>query len=226
MGLALADLISQLQGDVPQRGNVPSTTQYQQCVTRAVADYSRRRPILRRTELDIVQSTAEYDLPDDFWKLVAVQSWDPAGGVMVTGSGLVPVPTGFEERYEVLGRTLVIHPTPTYTLDDRDVTYLAVHVLSGEEDAEEYAYLTDEDADILLKKAAVLALKLVANSMAVRASDYSVRDVRENASDPLKEIRQQIKDLDAEYEAALRNADKTVSMLGHGYSQAELEAWL
>lgn len=232
MSLLLSALITRLQGEVPQRGNVPSTTQYEACVKDAVADYARRRPMLRRTEINVVSGTAEYTLPDDFWQLVTFQAWDPSSGVLITDAGLVPLPSDFTEDWEILGRTLVLHPTPNYTLSGRVLRYLAVHVTSvveGEGDAEDvelYSYLTREDEDIFMKKAHALALGLIANAMATKVADSAVRDVRENRSAPLKEVREQIKALDDEYEAKLTRANKVMPVLGHGYSQAELEAWL
>ena len=232
MSLTLAALVSRLQADVPQRGSVPSATQYADCVKDAVADYSRRRPMLRRATIDVRSGVAEYGLPDDFWQLVSFQVWGPSSGVMVTDGGLVPLPGDFREEWEILGRTLVLHPTPGYTMSGRVLRYLAVHVPSvvegegDEEDVELYAYLTREDEAIFAKRAQALALGLIANTMATKVADTAVRDVRETRSAPLKEVREQIQALEAEYEAKLERANKVLPVLGHGYSQAELEAWL
>ena len=226
MGLALADLITRLQADVAQRGSVPTSTQYEQCVKDAVADYSRQRPMLRRTTIDVVSGTAEYDLPADFWQLVSLQEWGTTESVLIADAGLIPLPADFTEEWEVLGRTLVLHPEPAYTLSGRVLKYLAVHVLTGDEGSEEYAYLTREDEDIFMLQAQALALGLIANAMAGKAADYSVRDVRETRSTPLKEVREQIKELKKEYKAELERANRVMPVVGHGYTQAELEAWL
>jgi hypothetical protein len=69
-------------------------------------------------------------------------------------------------------------------------------------------------------------LGLIANLMAAQATDYQVHDIRETRSSPLKEVREQIEALDKEYEAKLERANRVMPVLGHGYSQAELEAWM
>lgn len=226
MGLALADMVAQLQSDVPQRGNVPSAAQYEACVEQAIANYGKRRPMLRRTEIDIQSGVAEYALPDDFWQLVYLDGWDATGGVINTSTGLVAIPDSYREDWEILGRTLVLHPTPTYTWDDRVLKYLAVHVQSGDEGAEQYAYLTLDDQEVFWSLAQALALQVIANTMAGNATDYTLHDVRENRTNPLAEVRKQIDDLKATYEDAVTRSNKAAPTLGHGYTRAELEAWL
>jgi hypothetical protein len=223
MALNLTSLVSQLQDDVPQRGNVPSEVQYADCVQAAVADYGRRRPMLRRTSIDVVSGTAEYSLPADFYKLVTFQSALTTGGVMIKPTGLVPVPDYFQEDIEVLGRTLRIVPTPAYSWEGRVLKYLAVHVL---DDDQQYPYLEEEDAAVFMLKAQAIALRLIANTMSSRVADFSVRDVRENRSSPLSEMREQIESLEQDYQQALDKQNTVMPVLGHGYSQSELEALL
>ena len=223
MALKLSSLVSQLQNDVPQRGNVPSEVQYTDCVQAAVADYGRRRPMLRRTSIDVVRGTSEYALPADFYKLVTFQSALIEANVIVKPTGLVPIPDSFEESIEILGRTLNIVPTPLYSWEGRVLKYLAVHVL---DDSQEYPYLEEEDAAVFMLKAQAVALRLIANAMSTRVADFSVRDVRENRSSPLAEMREQIDALEKDYQDALDKQNTVMPVLGHGYSQAELEALL
>jgi hypothetical protein len=222
MALKLADLIIRLQSDVPQRGNVPTDTQYGLCIEDAVSDYSKRRPLLRNTSVDVVSGVDEYGLPDDFWQLVSMQTWEETRGVMVTPGGLIPMPADFTESWEVMGATLIIYPTPLYSWAGRQIKYLAAHVL---DDDETYPYLGKQDAQAFMKRAQALALGLIANQMAGRVADWQVHDVKESGTSPLKEIRSQIEHLDKEYQAAVDAANRVRPILGHGYSQAELESW-
>jgi hypothetical protein len=223
MALNLTSLATQLQNDVPQRGNVPSEAQYADCIQAAVADYGRRRPMLRRTAIDVVSGTAEYTLPADFYKMVMFQSALISGRVIIKPTGLIPVPANFEESIEILGRTLRIVPTPAYSWEGRVLKYLAVHVL---DDDQQYPNLEAEDVAVFMLKAQAIALRLIANVMASRVSDFSVRDVRENRSNPLAEVREQIQNLEQDYQEALNKQNTVMPVLGHGYSQAELEALL
>jgi hypothetical protein len=222
MAQDLADLIDRLQAAVAPRGNVPTEAQYQECIEDAVSDYSKRRPMLRTTMIDVLANVAEYDMPDDFWQLVSMQTWEANAGVFVSTAGVVPLSAGFTEAWETLGQIINFVPTPAYSWPGRIVKYLAGHVL---DDEDSYPYLVKQDVQVLIKRAQALALGLIANQMAGRVADWSVKDIRENQSSPLKEIRTQIEQLDKEYLAAVDAANRARPVLGHGYTQAELEAW-
>jgi hypothetical protein len=202
MGIALADLKTRLESAVPARDSVPSSTQYEQCVKDAVADYGRRRPMQRRTTLSIINGTATYDLPSDFHRIVKLESLTHQDGVINSSEGLIPVSSSFTENYTIAGRTVTFWPTPTYSLT-RDLWYLAIHVLDA---SSEYTYLTDEDASVLILLAQAKALRLQANAVAGDAWKYEFGDERVDKTNQVKALRDQAAFLEREYGEAVAAA--------------------
>ena len=82
MSIALSALVSRLQSDVPARNDLPSSAQYEQAIKDAVSDYSGRRPLRKLTTLSIVSGTSTYDLPDDFLKVIRLESLLSQDGVI------------------------------------------------------------------------------------------------------------------------------------------------
>lgn len=204
MSVALDDLVTQLQADVPARGGVPSTAQYERAVADAVADFSRRRPMTLITTLAIVSGTATYDLPDDFRSVIKLDDFTARDGIIHMAAGLVPLSSDWNERYTVNGLTITFTPTPNYTLE-RTLRYVAGHVLNG---SDVYLYLTDEDAGILLLKAQAIALRKQALA-AVTAStgeivEYAIGDERVKKSSPSQVLSAQASSLEAAYLAAVQ----------------------
>jgi ABC-type dipeptide/oligopeptide/nickel transport system ATPase subunit len=79
---------------------------------------------------------------------------------------------------------------------------------------------------VFMLKAQAVGLRLISNAMASRVADFSIRDMREDRSSPLAEMREQIQALEQDYEDALNKQNTVMPVLGHGYSQSELEALL
>lgn len=205
MSVALDDLITRLQADVPARGSVPSTAQYEYAVKDAVADFSRRRPMTLITTLSIVSGTASYDLPGDFLFIIKLDDFTATDGIIHTSAGIVPLSSDWNERFTVNGLTITFIPTPSYTLA-RTLRYAAGHVLN---ESEVYPYLTDEDAGILLLKAQAIALRKQALA-AVTAStgeivEYAIGDERVKKSSPSQVLSAQASSLESAYLAAVQH---------------------
>jgi len=201
MGAALADLVDRLEAAVPARDGTPSAAQYQRAVKDAVADYSRRAPMIVEAELEILSGTERYTLPADFIRLISLASLSSPNGVLVTPAGLVPVPMQTSERASVRGLTLVFYPTPEYSLT-RAYRYAAAHVLDEDD---EYPYLTDEQASTALIMAQSLALIYQANKVVGDAWQYGIGDQRVNKERLAGEIRAQADALREAYLAAVES---------------------
>lgn len=199
MGIALDDLVTRLQADVPARGGVPSTAQYEYAVKDAVGDYARRRPMTLITTLSVVSGTATYNLPADFLFVIKLDDFTALDGIIHTATGIVPLSSDWNERYTVNGRTLTFTPTPSYTLA-RTLRYAAGHVLDGDE---EYPYLTDEDVGILLLKAQASALRKQALASVTATTgeitEYAIGDEKVKKSSPSESLRATAAALEAEY---------------------------
>jgi hypothetical protein len=199
VGIALDDLVTRLQADVPARGGVPSTAQYEYAVKDAVADYARRRPMTLITTLSVVSGTATYALPADFLFIIKLDDFTALDGIIHTATGIVPLSSDWNERYTVNGRTMTFTPTPSYTLD-RTLRYAAGHVL---DDDDAYPYLTDEDAGILLLKAQASALRKQALAAVTATTgeitEYAIGDERVKKSSPSESLRAQAAALESEY---------------------------
>ena len=204
MSVAFDDLVAQLQADVPARGGVPSTAQYERAVKEAVADFSRRRPMTLITTLAIVGGTASYALPDDFLFVIKLDDFTALDGIIHTATGIVPLASDWNERYTVNGRTMTFTPTPNYTLARR-LCYAAGHVL---DESDVYPYLTDEDAGILLLKAQAIALRKQALAAVTAATgeivEYAIGDERVKKSSPSERLSAAASSLEAQYLAAVQ----------------------
>jgi len=204
MSIALMTLYDRLKADVPARSGVPSDTQYERLARAAVADYSRRRSFRRVTTLNIVAGTATYDLPDDFLKAIRLTQQGVTDGVIVSSQGLIPVSAGYEETYYVAGGQITFYPTPTYTTT-RDLWYAAGHVL---DDSEAYPYMDQGDAEIVLLKAAALALQAQVGAVATGSDivEYQIGDERVRKESAAKGLREAAKAKEQAYLDAVRAA--------------------
>jgi hypothetical protein len=214
----LADLVARLSNDVPARDDVPSSEQYENCVTEAVADYSRRNPMRKLVEISVASGTADYDLPDDFLRLILFEMAAQYDDVIVSDEGLIPMNADHEERVTIAGLTLTIHPTPTYS-QDRDLWYAAGHVL---EDGE-YADLLESDVAVIMLFSQARALMLQANKAAAEAWQYAIGDERVNKERLAASLREQATALEARYREEVATLGGGGSPLGMraNYSAAE-----
>lgn len=171
MTKTLADLISELQEDVPAVDGIPSDAQYERAVKEAVDEFSRRCGLEKNTELSIVSGTATYALPDDFLALIEIEDpFDHENNIIMTATGIIPFSelAPFEEEITIRDGQLTIYPTPSYTMT-RFLEYKAAWAL----DDGSYP-LTEAEARIVLLKAQSIALEKQANANAAAGFKYSV----------------------------------------------------
>lgn len=200
MSVALSDLVTRLQDDVPARNSIPSADQYERAVKDAVADFSRRSGRIKITSLSIVSGTASYALPADFVKLVGLEAIAGPGGIINSPSGLIPVSATFEERWTVADSQITFYPTPSYTLA-RDLEYQAGWILDT---GDQYQEMGDLEAGIILKLAAAHALTFQANKAAQEAWQYQIGDERVSKERLAEALRAQAKESRDAYEVELK----------------------
>ena len=211
MSTTLAELVSRLESAVAARDGVPSAEQYEQAVKDAVDDYSDRNSMRKVTTLSIVAGTAEYDLPDDFLRVIRLTAFTAQDGAVVTSAGLVPVGPQFQETFHVAGGKIVFYPTPQYTMA-RDLFYAAGYVL---DDDDAYQDLMRDDARIALLKAQAIALGWQVN--AARAAGgwkYQIGDEMVDKSQLGAGLGQQADAKESEYLAAVKAKVGSVGMRG------------
>lgn len=170
MSVALADLVSRLEAQVPARNNVPAD--YSQLVQDAVLQLSQDVPLMRPGALSIVSGTASYDLPSDFLFLIELESLANADGIIISDAGLIPVPGHWAERYYIEGSAIRFDPTPTYTLS-RKFRYAATYELDSDD---VYQRLTGNGARVALLYAQFLALTEQANAIVGDGWRYRIGD--------------------------------------------------
>jgi hypothetical protein len=202
MSVSLLELVNRLDDDVPARNSVPSSAQYEQAVKDAVAHYSSRRPLRKLATLSIVSGTATYDLPDDFLKVIRLESLLSQDSVIHSADGLVPVSATYEENYYIAGEQITFDPTPQYTVS-RDLWYAAKHALDSND---AYPDMTEDDAGVLLLKAQARCLTLQANKAAQEAWQYAIGDERVNKEKLAEALRAQAKAVEQEYRDAVQSS--------------------
>jgi len=210
VSITLASLVSRLQIDVPVRHDVPTTAQYEQAVKDAVRDYSRRRPMERVATVEVTSGVADYALPADFVRLIALVGLPETEGVIHTPSGLVPMAESPREYWTIAGAVLTLHPTPQYNVT-RQVRYAAGHILT--EGA--YPDLTDDDVSILMLKAQSLVLRAQARAAAIvgQMVEYQIGDERVKRESAASALTTAAKMAEADYEMALVRAIGPVGLV-------------
>jgi hypothetical protein len=172
MTKALADMITELQEDVPAVSGVPSDAQYERAIKDAVREFSRRCGVIKNGTIDIISGTAAYVLPDDFLDLIEIDNpYSPEHHVIVTQSGIIPFSelNPFEEEYTIQNGTITFTPTPGYSMT-RYLEYKAAWIL-----AVDNTYpLTEDEAQIVMLKAKQLAFDKLANASAGTGFKYTV----------------------------------------------------
>lgn len=210
MGISLETLVERLMQAVPARDGVPTLVQYRQCIEDAVADLDQRKPNQKVAAMSVVAGTAEYALPSDFVRLIALEPLWAAEGVLVGDSGLIAVDATFTELVTVAGGVLTITPTPSYT------TVRRLHYAAGRTlDADEvYVDLTPGDARLVLLLAQALALEAQANSAAAAGWRYQIGDEMVDKSGLGGGLLRQAQALRAQYEAAVAAALRPYGVRG------------
>ena len=180
MAKILADLVTELQSEVPAVNSVPTSTQYEKAVKDAVLEFSRRCGLVKIAELSIVAGTHTYALASDFQNLITLESVSGANGVLISDAGLIPISADWEETYQIVNGQITFFPTPTYTMT-REYRYKMAWVLTGSDPDETYAAMGDAEAQIVLIKAKALALEKRANAVSSSgAMQYSFGAVSVN----------------------------------------------
>jgi len=211
MSIMLADLISDLQADVPAVDSVPSSDQYTRAIKEAVKDFSRRCGTEKVDTLSIVSGTATYDLADDFLKMIMLESFATADGVLISNEGIIPLSTTWDERHYIRNRQITFDPTPTYTMS-RDYRYKAAWALN--DDGDEYEDMGDEEAEIVLLKASAICLTKQANTMSPDAFDYQQGDVKVNTGTQTLAMRAQVDSVEKQYDEACEKYNGAYGILG------------
>ena len=215
MAVTLAALTTRLSDEVTAVDSVPSAGQYSSAVKDAVAAFSNRTGFKKLHEFSVVSGTAAYTLPDDYLKLIKFESlygngaW--YGDDLVTGQGIIPMNSAmYEERHTIAGKTLTLHPTPTYS-STRYLWYKAGHTLDGDQ---AYPDMTDEMIPIVIAKAQANIWRMIAAR--VSRSDgwkYQVGDVMIDKSNVGKALSTWVSDYDTEFEALVKAYVGTVGKL-------------
>jgi hypothetical protein len=213
MAIAFATLKSRLQNAVAARSGTPSDSQYEQVLRDAVADFNNAATRLKMQLVQVLPNVATYALPADFEKFVSLSAlWlGETGGVLVTGSGLVPLTANFNEIVTIEGTDLRITPTPTYSLA-RELWYGAGHVESGTPAT--YAEMTEREARIILLLAQSTALGYQANSSAGAITSYSIGDESVTHANAVADLQKRADGLRAEYDAAVKKYVGTLTQTG------------
>ena len=222
MSVKLARLVTYVMHDVPARNSIPSAMQYEECVKRAIADFGRRKPLVKETTISIEANVAAYDLPDDFLYVIDVEALVTGeGGVLVSPSGLVPISPSFRETYTVANGQITFVPTPTFSVDRR-LWYAALYALDSTSQA--YTDLTEDLVDVVILKARALAQGIKAGVAADEAWSYTVGDERVSKEKLAENMRAEAKRLTEAYEAAVRSMTQHTGLrstyLGQSYDGA------
>lgn len=193
MGVALADLVARLEAAVAG----PDGFDYEQAVVDAVAQLSQDAPMVSATTLAIVSGTSTYALPADFLFVIELPGLAAADNVLLSDGGIVPLATGWQERWYIEGDHVRFDPTPAYSLT-RTLRYGAQHVLAEGV----WPRLSENGARIALLYAQYLALQAKAQAAAATAWKYSIGDESVDKSGQSKALMEQAKLALAEYERA------------------------
>jgi hypothetical protein len=202
MTKTLADMVLDLQEDVPAVDGAPTDAQYERAIKDAVAEFSRLCGLEKNTTLSIVSGTSTYDLPADFLKVIEFDSpFDPEHGIMISATGIIPfggaVP--FEEEITIRNRQMVIYPTPAYTMS-RYLEYKAAWVLD-----ESDAYpLTDDEVEIVMLKAKAIAFEKISNASASAGFKYSIGNMSVDKSGVSDGYSNRVSDFEARFEKACK----------------------
>jgi hypothetical protein len=195
----LADLVTQLQSEVPAVNSVPTSTQYEQAIKDAILEFSRLCGLTKRAQLSIVANTAAYALPTDFLKLIWLESLTGADGVILSDAGIIPVSSRWEEDdYTIVNKVITFYPTPTYTLT-REIKYKAAWVGTGS--PLDYTTLGEDEAQIILLKAKSICLGKQVNA-ANAGVKYSLGAVSVDKGSGVESKSSKAEKLDDEFKEA------------------------
>lgn len=208
MTVALADLILDLQEDVPPVDGIPSDAQYERAIKDAVAEFSRQCGLVKNTFINIISGTATYNLPSDFLKKIEFDSpYDPKHGVMITSTGIIPFGnlTPFEEEITIQNGVMTINPTPAYTME-RYLEYKAAWVLDG---SDNYP-LTEDEVEIVMLKAKAIAFEKINNASASGVFRYTIGNMSVDKSGLGDGYSKRVGEFEDKFERACKHYNGTV----------------
>lgn len=177
-------------------------------VVEAVAYYSRYNPRYIRTQVDVVDETELYNVPDDFLTLDWFDWWptgEPAAEVLATDE---PWEAAYKIRLgeakalraspyvRVIGGQFVLNPAPTADADDVEIAYYGLHLVVESN----YPTIPTADESILLKLAVAELLDLRTPQIAVTPDvtegllALQWRKVPMNTSQTISLLRKPLKD--------------------------------
>ena len=168
----LSEIVTKVMEIVPAVDDVPTAGQYQQSVRDAALDFSRRCGLTKFGELSIVSGTATYSLPDDFMKLIMLESLSNPDGLIISDGGLIPVSANWEERYVIVNKQITFKPTPAYSLT-RDYQYKSAWIFDSGTDPN-LLDAGDEEINIIVLEATALCFQKQANASAGAMTQYSL----------------------------------------------------
>ena len=196
MAIPLVDIIERLTLDVPPANGVPTEMQYRAAVESAVNDLSERAGVVKTVDVSIVAGTGSYSLPADFIHLIKFTSVFDRTILVAPGQKIIPMGSNFRgETIVASGGTLVISPTPNYTVV-RTLVYKAGYILDVNED---YQDLTRHLALIIAPKAAANLLRQIATAGSPAAFRFSFGDLTVDKSNATKALSGAASQLEAEY---------------------------
>ena len=211
MSKLLSEMVGQLMEDVPADGGVPSTTQYENAIKDAVADFSEQCGVTQIGTLSIVSGIATYELPVDFLKLIRLESYQH-DGVIYSEAGLIPLSAHFYEKYTIRNGQITFYPIPRYTLV-RCFDYKAAWVGTVTDDEYpdiEYETLSEREVRIILLKAQEITLGKLSNAQAGTSIKYSFGAVSEDLGGTSEASRKTAYAVQTDYEAACRKYNGTI----------------
>ena len=207
-GSNFAALVSRLTADVPAEDGVPSSAQYGKAVEDAIRDFSERCGLEQISTLNIVPGTATYDLPEDYLKMISLESFASADGVIISAQGLIPISANWEEQHTIRNGQITFYPTPTFTMA-RELRYKAAWIESND-----YETLGEREARIVLLKAQSIAIGKQANALSGQTLKYSLGAVSVDKGSTVDEKRRKVDSFDDEYLAACQKYNGQIGMLG------------
>jgi len=219
MSILLSDLVERLAADVPAEDSVPSNTQYEKAVQDAIRDFSEQCGLVQISTLNIVPGTATYDLPADFLKMIALESFASADGVLISAQGLIPISANWEEQHTIRNGQITFYPTPTFTMA-RELRYKAAWIGTDIEADDsvaadtDYETMSEREARIVLLKAQANALEKQSNALSGQTLKYSLGAVSVDKGSTIEEKRRKADSFNDEYLAACDKYNGQVGFQG------------
>lgn len=208
MAVSLDDMVSRLQNQSPPRNGVPED--YEQIFRDAVLQVSLDAPLLRTASISIQSGVGVYALPNDFLSLVdmpvvapliAPGTIYPSAGwtsINMDSGGLIPIPQGYQEVFDVAGTQITFNPVPTYSVI-RSFRYAATYALVGDV----YPTLSQLGATAAMVYAKFLVSLEQAGAKVHSGWSYSIGNERIDKSKLGATIAEQASRLQSRYESLI-----------------------